>query len=184
MKNALISLFIICSSFCWGWYPHKTGSELRLIAKNSIQNLSELDSWEISGQLLKKKIGESSQVGAMFELGSIDKSSKVGGHYTYSINEFVDVALSLEFHQHKELGGSFWVNLNIPVKGYEFKPFFNINNKKIGEIGVIIYKKIRKTLFNVGISAGASNEKISESLVFTVILGTSFDNFDEFLKTS
>ena len=133
------------------------------------------------GQLLQKKISDASQIGAMFELGSHQKQAKIGAHYTYSVNNYMDVGLSGDISQLKNLGASVWINLNINVKNLLLKPFVNIDHKTLAEAGIISYFKVNGVDFNVGISFAPKvlkrkNQKIA------LLFGTSFSEDSIFDK--
>ena len=91
-----------------------------------------------------------------------------------------------------KLGSSFWVNLNLNYNGFDIKPFVNVNHKTLGEAGVIVYKRVGSTEFNVGLSYAPKSKlssilnktksQLSQGRV-TLIFGTSFkDITDIFLK--
>ena len=190
MKSFILILFLFYTSLAFGWYPHKHSHEIRLIAR-TIENplKSGLSGWDVNGQLLQKKITEKSQIGAMFELGSKDKESKLGAHYTYSLNRYVDLAVSGDVSQLQNFGGSFWLNLNLQYKDFDFKPFVNVDHKTIAETGFVLYKSFGGVLFNVGFAYSPSlsikdkvqlaSEKTQDAR-FTVIFGTSLDSFPGF----
>ena len=184
MKKILFSILIM-PLFCFGWYPHKTSSEIRVIAVNTLENFKNFNDWDISGQLLQKKISEQSQIGAMFSLGSREKESKIGAHYTYSVNKYVDVAFSGDVSQHQNFGGSFWVNLNVFYKGFELKPFFNVDHRTLSELGLIVYKKIGESFFNFGVAysphVSLTGNKESKESTISLLFGTSFENLGKLI---
>ena len=181
----LILLLLFIPFFSFAWYPHKTSSEIRLIAVNNLKQWKNFSEWDISGQLLQKKISDQSQIGAMFSLGSKEKESKIGAHYTYSINKFVDIAFSGDISQNQKFGGSFWLNCNVYWDQFELKPFINIDHKTLAEVGFILYFKVAKSLFNVGLSYSPKGSLLQTGIkkeqTIAVLFGTSFDNVNNII---
>ena len=186
MKKIICLAVFLFTSNSFGWYPSSSESELRIIASSSTSKaLAQFSSWDISGQILQKKINEKHQIGFMYELGLDDHEGKVGTHYTYSINHFVDVAVAGDLSQLKNIGSSFWINLNLNIKDFDFKPFVSISHKTVTEWGFVVYKKYKNALFNVGLAFSpdhriiGDNEKKDQKVV--LVFGTTIDSLTPFI---
>ena len=160
------------------WYPHKSTSELRFVSahKGEIkeENLKKLSRWEVSGRLLHATVKNGHQLGGIFQLGSEVSESKLGLHYTYSVNELLDLTVAGDAKDaFKNFGGAFWVNLNINYKGFHIKPFFNVDHKQFSEVGIVAYFKLQGVECNVGFAYAPKIGPRKEE-VLTLMFGTSF----------
>ena len=187
MKKFILTLMAVFAFNSEAWYPHKNQSEIRFIASHSgpmnLMAVSEIHNWDISGQLLQKKLSDKSQMGAMFELGHGVKESKIGAHYTYSVNQLLDVGIAGDVSNLKNMGASFWINLNLPYKSFLFKPFINVDHRTLAETGLISYFTIQGVECNLGLAyAPAVGKRNVPEL--SLLFGTSFSVnalFDKFL---
>ena len=188
MKKFILALMAVFAFKAMAIYPYKNNSEIRFVAshsgKLSFESLKRVGAWDISGQLLQKKISDQSQVGASFELGQgAIKESKLGANYVYSLNELLDVGISGDISNLKNLGGSFWLNLNYHYKGFLFKPFVNVDHRKLAETGLVTYFKIQgvECSFGVAFAPAVGSRKVSK---LSLLFGTSFSEnaiFDKFM---
>lgn len=175
----IFSCFI--SFYAYGWYPVHSNHEFRIIAKGSLNKIQTfedvLNNWNIEGQLISLKPIKGLKVGGLFSKGK--KTSSIGAHLTYSINKYVDISLIGDVESLEKIGGSFTLSLNLDKDKFLFKPFLQVSEEKIGEIGLIIYYDIDKNImFHVGLGLSPrikmNKTKIIQKNSITFIFGTVF----------
>ena len=180
MKNLkLLLVTLLFPLFSFGsWYPHKSTSEIRFVSahkgKITEKNLKKLSRWEVSGRLIQATIKDDHQIGGVFQLGSEVSESKLGLHYTYTINKLLDVTVAGDTSDaFKKIGGSFFVNLNLNYKRFNLKPFVNIDHKRIAELGFVVYFPVQGVECNAGLAYTPSLGKDQKSRI-VLMFGTSF----------
>ena len=186
MKKLLI---LIASLFCfsgYAWYPIHSNNEFRIIGSGPADALKDLGSlgqnWKVEGQLVSLKPINKMKIGGLFSKGQ--KESSIGAHITYSINEYVDVTAVGDLKSLEDIGGVFVLSGKFFVKPKVlFKPFIQIDDETVGELGAIVYLKAKDSLwFHVGIGYSPKIdakgfEKYKEHKL-ALIFGTSFNEKD------
>ena len=187
MKFLLSALFAL--GFCFqafAWYPHE-GSEFRLLGVHqgpvSFDDFQDLKAWRINGQLVHKKVNDKLSAGGVFELSDPKHRSKLGALVSYKVNDLLEVSVTGNLNDKKDLGGEFIVNMNIPKGNYLLKPFLRVDHNKIGELGAVVYFKFNKIPINIGAAYApefeVGNKKIEQ---LTVFFGTEFVSDESILN--
>ena len=178
LVSLLFPLFVNAS-----WYPHNAVSEIRFVSSHdgevTQENLKKLSRWEVSGRLGHVAFKNGHQVGGIFQLGSEISESKMGVHYTYKVNEILDLTVAGDaMDGFTKFGGAFYANLNLKFKGLDIKPFINVDHNQLAEVGAVVYFKVQGVECNVGLAYAPKLGKREEEQI-TLMFGTSFLDHDD-----
>lgn len=138
MRKFFVYTFFI--SFLCGWYPTNSSNEFRLIASGEPKNILSGQGWRIEGQLLSTKVQDKIKLGGVFSHGKY--ASKLGLQGSYKVNRYFEVLILGSLETKAVLGGNFSIAGNFPYGNTLIKPFVQVSDKLLGEVGFIVYDSL------------------------------------------